>query len=441
MIRHLVVFLSLLLLVAGALYAAEDRKTKVLNDRERFESEGFWIYNDLPKGIEESKKTGKPLLVVFRCIPCEACAGFDERVANRDPQVNDLLEKFVCVRIVKANGMDLSLLQFDYDLSFAAFFMNPDKTIYGRFGSRSERKDPERDISIEGFRKALAAALEVHKAYPANKALFVGKQAKPVEIQAPENYPSLRGKYTSTLDYEGKVVASCIHCHQIRDAERLMLRSDHKPIPENVLYPWPMPDVVGLSLSPSEKATVTSVAPDSAAEKAGFLPGDELVTLEGQMMLSIADVQWVLHNADAPATLKAEVLRNGQTVNLTLALREDWRRSSDITWRVTTWDLRRMGTGGLVLEDVPSGDRHKANLTDTQLALRVTGMGQYSPHDAAKQAGFKQGDIIVDFDGQTRFMTPSQLVGYAVQNRVPGEQVIVTVLREGERVNLELPMQ
>ena len=93
MIRHLAVLLSLLLLVAGALYAAEDRKTKVLNDRERFESEGFWLYNDLPKGIEESKKTGKPLLVVFRCIPCEACAGFDERVANRDLLVNDLLEK------------------------------------------------------------------------------------------------------------------------------------------------------------------------------------------------------------------------------------------------------------------------------------------------------------------------------------------------------------
>ena len=72
--------------------------------------------------------------------------------------------------MVKANGMDLSLFQFDYDLTFAAFFMNADKTIYGRYGSRSEMKDAAKDISIDGFRKALAAALEIHKNYPANKA-------------------------------------------------------------------------------------------------------------------------------------------------------------------------------------------------------------------------------------------------------------------------------
>ena len=27
---------------------------------------GPWIYNDLPAGFAEAKKTGKPLLVVFR---------------------------------------------------------------------------------------------------------------------------------------------------------------------------------------------------------------------------------------------------------------------------------------------------------------------------------------------------------------------------------------
>ena len=40
-----------------------------------------------------------------------------------------------------------------------AYFMNPDKTIYGRFGSRSNHDQAEKDISIEGFRKAMLAAL------------------------------------------------------------------------------------------------------------------------------------------------------------------------------------------------------------------------------------------------------------------------------------------
>ena len=60
--------------------------------------------------------------------------------------------RFVCVRLVQANAMDLTLFQFDYDLTFAAFFMNADRTIYGRYGSRSAR-NPSSDISfVASFR-------------------------------------------------------------------------------------------------------------------------------------------------------------------------------------------------------------------------------------------------------------------------------------------------
>ena len=56
------------------------------------------------------------------------------------------MDKFVCVRVVKANQMDLTLMQFDYDLTFAVMFMNADKTVYGRFGSRSELGHPGRHL-------------------------------------------------------------------------------------------------------------------------------------------------------------------------------------------------------------------------------------------------------------------------------------------------------
>src|SRR2546428_4233561 len=140
------------------------------------------------------------------------------------------MDKFVCVRLVQANDLDLTLFQFDYDLTFAAFFMNADRTIYGRFGLRSDLKNAEKDISLEGFRNALAAALELHKAYPKNKSILAAKQALPVAKKRPEEYPSLAGKYKPTLDYEGKVAASCMHCHQVREAERLSYRAASKPI-------------------------------------------------------------------------------------------------------------------------------------------------------------------------------------------------------------------
>src|SRR5207237_6953979 len=94
-------------LLASSWLPAQDRRTKVLNDRKAFEGSQDWIYNDLAKGIRAAQETHKPLMVVFRCIPCEACQEFDDDVARRDPIIRDLLDEFVCVRIVQANTMDL----------------------------------------------------------------------------------------------------------------------------------------------------------------------------------------------------------------------------------------------------------------------------------------------------------------------------------------------
>jgi S1-C subfamily serine protease len=100
-----------------------------------------------------------------------------------------------------------------------------------------------------------------------------------------------------------------------------------------------------------------------------------------------------------------------------------------------------MALGGLILEDLPAAEREAAGSAASDLALRVKGVGQYGAHAVAKKAGFQEGDIIVAFDGQTRTMTESALLAYAVRNRMPGDMVPVTVLRAGARVDLSLPMQ
>ena len=332
---------------------------------------------------------------------------------------------------MQANVLDLTLFQFDYDLTFAAFFLNADRTLYGRFGSRSDMKNAERDISLEGFRKALAAALDLHKAYPMNKGILAGKQPLPVTVKRPEEYASLAGKYKATIDYEGKTAASCMHCHQVREAERLTYRSDNKPIPDQSIYPWPMPTIVGLTLDPKEKAKVTGVAAGSVAAQAGFQAGDDILLLSGQPMISTADVQWVLHNATGPITLDAVVLRGRKSVNLRVALPKDWRVKSDIAWRATTWDFRRMATGGLVLKHEPG----------TNLALRVDYVGQYDEHAAGKRAGFKKDDVIVRVADETRPMTESELFRFLLQNKFKGDKVPFTVMRGGEKLEMTMPMQ
>jgi len=69
MTKSLTLLTGSLLLAATALNAAEDRRERVLNDRKEVAAVGHWIYNDLPKGFAEAARTGKPLLIVVRCVP------------------------------------------------------------------------------------------------------------------------------------------------------------------------------------------------------------------------------------------------------------------------------------------------------------------------------------------------------------------------------------
>ena len=39
---------------------AQSREQKVRGDKTKFEAAGFWIYNDLAKGVAEAKKTNQP---------------------------------------------------------------------------------------------------------------------------------------------------------------------------------------------------------------------------------------------------------------------------------------------------------------------------------------------------------------------------------------------
>ena len=268
------------------------------------------------------------------------------------------MEQFVRVRIVQGNGMDLSLFQFDYDLTFAAFFMNSDKTIYGRFGTRAEYKNAAKDISIEGFKQALEAAVALHDGYPENKAVLAGKTGPEPIKKTPEAFPALL-RYSATLDFDSRINQQCIHCHQIGEAQREIHWYDRKPIPDEVLYPFPMPNVLGLHFSPKHRAKISKIESGSAAEKDGFRRADEILTLDGQPIISVADVQWVLHRSQENTRVPATVDRHGEEVNLMLTLNSGWRKGTDISWRTTTGELRLVSLGRIVLKDLSDTERQR----------------------------------------------------------------------------------
>ena len=48
---------------------AGKRDDQVNGDKADLAKAGNWIYNDLEKGFAEARASGKPLFVVYRCIP------------------------------------------------------------------------------------------------------------------------------------------------------------------------------------------------------------------------------------------------------------------------------------------------------------------------------------------------------------------------------------
>ena len=439
--------LSSVLLFAAGLYlspalhgeAVKDREGAVRKDRAAMENDPRWIYNDFERGFAEAKRTGKPLLIVLRCVPCLSCAGIDAQVLE-EAELAPLLDQFVCVRLINANAIDLARFQFDFDLSFSAMFFNGDGTVYGRYGSWTHQKDAYNKTTA-GFRRALESAAAIHSGYPGNKTALTGKQGGPMAFKTPIEIPGLAGKYQRNLDWEGKVVQSCVHCHQIGDAMRTTFRDRKEIIPDEWIYPWPMPETIGLALAPDSVAKIESVAKGSIAERAGFREADEIVALSGQPLISIADVSWVLHRAPESGTLVAAIRRGGIDKSLTIELPIDWRRRADISRRVGTWTMRGMAFGGLVLEDLSDEERARRQLSTEVLGLFIKGVGQYGKHATAKKAGFQKEDVLVSIDGWSKRASESELLGRLLRTRMPGEQVKATVLRGDQRIELILPMQ
>ena len=103
-----------------------------------------------------------------------------------------------------------------------------------------------------------------------------------------------------------------------------------------------------------------------------------------------------------------------------------------------------MTTGGMRLDDLPAADRRATGLGDDVLALRaryVPDKAGTTGHGAARGAGFQKGDILIEVDGQSHRLTESQWMTWLINAKKVGDRIKVAVLRDGKRLEFELPMQ
>jgi len=172
-------------------------------------------------------------------------------------------EKFVCVRLTKLNGVDVNLFQFDYFMTWCAFFLNEHGHVYARYGLRKPTKNQDESLmSKAGLQAVMTSVLETHKAQS-------NKKPPPTKRLLAESLKKMPADMSS-----GK---KCIQCHHVYEyGQNDLAEHFRKGYPEQ-----PPPESIGLTLDIDLANVVQAVVPNGQAAKAGIQAGDRLLTING----------------------------------------------------------------------------------------------------------------------------------------------------------------
>ncbi|HIC16720.1 TPA: hypothetical protein EYO77_01260, partial [Candidatus Poribacteria bacterium] len=222
-----------------------------------------------------------------------ACAGFDGQVVRQDSKLNHLADKFVKVRLVQMKDVDLSQFQFDYDLTWSVISMNPDGTIYGRYGSRSVG-GPMTYNSMVSLEKAMERVLVLHHNYLRNRKSLNGKNHPPPHWKTAADIPGLRKRRRKQL-IQPTNQKNCVHCHNIYDGW-IETAYDQGTFDQQSLWIYPLPKNIGFKINVDQGNLVETILPDSLAQKAGIQAGDRIVSMKDQPIDAYASrkmVGWI----------------------------------------------------------------------------------------------------------------------------------------------------
>jgi hypothetical protein len=311
--------------------------------------------------------------------------------------------------------VNLALFDFDYDLTWMAFFLSPQEKIYGRYGGR-DAVSADSQVSLAGLAYAMDSALCRHQVRDSGEA------------------PARPGKF-SVRDFAAfsRLPANaCVHCHQVYDLRRESLQIANKWSLDEV-WVYPQPENIGLTLDVNRGNYVRLVAASSAAERAGIRPGDRVTRIEKTPIASIADVQYALHRQRTTRRLEVSWQRESESLSATLELAADWHKT-DLSWR---WSLRGIGPEPpLRGDDLSIEERSALGLAPKRLAFR---QGPFVAA-AAEQAGVHQNDIVVGIDNHFPDMSFQQFAAHIRLNYEIGRRVTFNLMRAGKRFDVTLTL-
>ncbi|MDG2467635.1 MAG: Trx7/PDZ domain-containing (seleno)protein [Pirellulaceae bacterium] len=421
-----------LFLFLGIQFCNSQEELRDRIDDKNGKEQDFWIYNDISKAKAIAIEQNKPLFVTFRCVPCEACRAFDAEVASGNHSIRKFaLENFISVRQVEMKNVDLSLFEFDHDLNWAAMFIHPDGTVYARYGTQSV-DGPDAYNSISGLLNTMKRVLVLHQAYPGSKKYLVGKRRS----HKPRYAIDLPGLKNAEKLEQLTTRSNCVHCHTIHDAAHLDAQAKGR-FNQEMLWKYPLPDNLGFTIDPVLGNKIKTIELDSAAAKSGLEVRDEIKTINGQFITSIADVQWVL-NQVPNAAAKIEV-QTSDGKKQTISVSKGWKEY-DVSWRGSMWSVSpKLRVWAPVLEPAR---RRALKIPDPQTAFLVKWINRGTPGgQSAFKSGLRQGDIIVEFEGNPiTGVTPQQFHTQIKLKYRIGDELPIAVLRQGKKIPLRVKL-
>jgi len=312
--------------------------------------------------------------------------------------------------------VDINLFKFDWDQTWAGFFMNAQGHIYARYGVRKEQNG-ETTVSLAGLRDTMKKALELHKKE-------YGKSSKPWTPLTIQELPSFKK--------DPQAPKGCAHCHHAWTYTRKN-EMDLGKWNRDKLWVYPLADNLGIALDYDQNTLVTASA--GMAQKAGVQEGDRIKSVNGQRVLTPADISFILQNVDK-GDVKLELERDGATATASMTVSGvDWRKR-DLSWRESVNVLSPQT--GFWAPNAKPDERALLGIPADGIALKVKMVTPFSP---AKAAGMVVDDVIIAVDGKTKDMDYNAFTQHVWMDKNPGSVLQLVVLRKGKKMPMTVTLK
>lgn len=344
---------------------------------------------------------------------------FDAQVvlSPKDSPLGKVLSKYVCVRVVRMDDVDVGLFDRDWNNAIYFFVLNADEQIYMRYGGR-DSQSPDTYSSLDSLRIALEQGLVLHQKYLQGG---LPKQERPKSL-FPREIPLLVERTFKQRQ--------CVECHLIGDFQNVQRERDGVLDKLTHLYRSPDIKTIGISLDVPKGLVVKEAT--GAVASAGMKMGDRIAAWNGVPVWTFGDVQYRYDKVDRRAqNLQITVDRSGRSMDLTVDLPPRWWWT-DLRFRQSSVDPR------LDFEDLPltADDKQKLGLKPDGFASRVKYISAMAKlrgtHD------LRVGDVIVAVDGVERDAAANTAELYLKLHTTAGASAKLEVIRDGKQIAIPI---